>query len=85
MKLTTKEAKHLIEELEDRQAYDELCEYELSILYKARKAYPLAVAELELARSERRYESLANYNGELYRALENGTTLKEFKKQRKEG
>ena len=82
MKLTTKEAKHLIEELEYRQADDELCDYELAILFKARKAYPLAVAELELARLERRYESLANYNGELYGALENGITLKEFLKSR---
>ena len=84
MKLTTKEAKHLIEELTDRQTYDELCDYELSILYKARKAYPLAVAELEIADLNRQYQRLANYNGELYQALENGTTLKEFKKQRKE-
>lgn len=84
MKLTTKEAKHLIDELVDRQAYDELCEFELSILYKLRKAYPLAVAELEIADLNRQYQRLANYKSELYEALEKGITLKEFKKGRQE-
>lgn len=82
MKLTTNEAKHLIEDLESRMEYDPLCEYELAILHKARQAYPLAVAELELATLRRQYEALGNYNRELYKALEDGVTAKEFQKAR---
>lgn len=80
MKLTTEEAKHLIEDLQGRQEYETLCDYETAILYKVRQAYPLAVAELEIAEMRSRHHSLANYNGELVEALEKGTTWAEFRK-----
>jgi hypothetical protein len=82
MKLTLNEAKHLIEDIESRMEYDALCDYELAILHKVRQAHPLAVAELEIADLRRQYESLGKYNGELYKALEDGLTIKEFQKAR---
>lgn len=80
MKLTTEEAKHLIEDLQGRQEYDALCDYETAILYKVRQAYPLAAAELEIQHQRHMYEQLGKYNGELVEALKEGTSWEEFRK-----
>lgn len=82
MKLTNKQAKHLITELNYRRDEDELCDTDLSILFRLKKAYPLAVAEIELETLRHSYERLATYNGELYRALDKGMSMDEFQETR---
>ena len=82
MKLTTDEAKHIIRELEDRQSEGELCDTETGILFKARKAYPLAVAELELEIAYNHQRTMGKYNRELVQALEDGKTWEEFSEEK---
>ncbi len=83
MKLTTEEAKHLLEELNYKREYDEICDTDLAILAKAKAAYPLAVAQIELEENERNYLQLMNYHREVLDAFRAGKTWEQFLESRK--